>query len=92
MGPGRQGPPGRPHCHGHPGLPACSSRRTSYTYDDSFRDKATGRGLRAVEYLLVRKTHTDWVIQARLQAGAELLGETDKNQPCSAHSTSTSHG
>lgn len=56
--------------------PVVSSRPTSYTYDDSFRDKVGGRGLRAVDYLLVRKAHTDWVREARRHTGAELLGET----------------
>ena len=53
-----------------------SSRPLAYTYDDSFQDKAPRRGLRAVEYLLVRRTSRGWVELARDQHRASLVAET----------------
>jgi hypothetical protein len=53
-----------------------SARGVAYTYDQSLQDKAPGRGLRAVEYLLVQKRHAEWVARAEAEEGATLLGET----------------
>jgi len=53
-----------------------SSRQLAYTYDDSFRDKVGCRGLRAVDYLLVRKAHAAWVREALSLPGVQRVGET----------------
>lgn len=55
-----------------------STRSTSYTYDESLADKAPRRSLSAVDYLLVRKTDTDWVERVNGWPGATRIGETQK--------------
>ncbi len=53
-----------------------SGRHSAYTYDDSLKDKAPGRGLAAVQYLLVRKTDISWVQRAQQWPGGAKIGET----------------
>lgn len=52
-----------------------SSRRESYTYDESLSDKAPRKGLKAVEWLMVRRAHTPWITLAKAWPGAEVKGE-----------------
>lgn len=53
---------------------AVSSRRFAYTYDESLRDKAPAKGLRAVDWLIVRDRDTDWIAQAE-EAGATRVDD-----------------
>lgn len=53
-----------------------SSRERSYTYDESLRDKEPQRDLRACDWILVRKSHTDWWRRAKEARASEKVGET----------------
>lgn len=53
-----------------------SSRAVSYTYDESLAEKSKNKNLAAVEFVLVRRTDTEWLKRVQAWRGMQKLGET----------------
>ena len=54
-----------------------ANRRYAYTYDESFRDKLPGKGIEALDWILVNKKDRKWLRAATRRPGAEVMGESD---------------
>jgi hypothetical protein len=52
-----------------------ANRKHAYTYDESLRDKRPGEGLKALDFILVRKLDRSWVSTIQ-EAGGVAVGET----------------
>ena len=52
-----------------------ANRQHAFTYDESLADKRPGEGLKALDYILVRKQHRSW-IEMILAADGKAIGES----------------